>query len=279
MKIYKDLEQWTPEWLELRKWKLTWTKLKTILWYTEKRMPKWMSDIVELIADQNIEDPGLSAMEVMERGNYLEKFAKEEYENIYGIEVEEVWFVEDDSWYIGLSPDGLIDNGVWEYEWAIEIKSPLWKKYVRYLLEWIIPNEYRAQVINYFLVIDTLDYLDFCIYNPDVYGNLPKFHVIRITRKELSEEIAISKQKILEFREKWLETENTLFSKYENINEEIMVNPTHYYTAKQAGEFMQMHGHTVRTKCRSGDIKAKNIGTEKRKQWRIHWEDIINFLK
>lgn len=278
MKIHYNIIQWTPEWKEIRKGKLTGTKLKWILWYTEKRLPKWDGDAIELIAEKNIDDPELSAMEIMERWNYLEWFARREYEQKTWLTVTEVWFIEDESWYIWLSPDGIIDNWLWVYTWAVEFKSPMWKKYVRYLKEDIIPNEYKAQVINYFLVIDTLEWLDFCIYNPDVISNLPKFHIIRITREQLQKEIAKAKVDIQKFREKWLEIEDTLFSKYKNINEGIMINPTHYYSVSEVATIAKVSQQTIRSWCNTGKLSAKNIGTEKRKTFRVHWEDLINFL-
>jgi len=52
MKIYKDLEQWTPEWLEIRKWKVTGTKLKWVLGWPEANL----TELYTLLAEEYIEE-------------------------------------------------------------------------------------------------------------------------------------------------------------------------------------------------------------------------------
>ena len=46
----------------------------------------------------------------MQRGNEYEPFAREEYERIYGETVQQVGWVELDNGFIGISPDGWIQE-------------------------------------------------------------------------------------------------------------------------------------------------------------------------
>lgn len=280
MKIYYHIKQKTPEWFELRKWKITGTKLKTILGLTEKRLPKWVSDQYQLIADKSINEPELTAMEIIQRGNYLEEFARIEYEQRTWFKVKEVWFIECAEWWLWLSPDWIINTWTTKeplYTRAVEFKCPMGKEYVRNLVEDCIPSKYVAQVYNYFLVIPELETLDFCIYNPDVHSNIPSFHIITVTRQELDKELKKARIELDKFRKSWLETENALFSKY-HLDEKIMINPTKYYSVREVSDIIWASDQTVRTWCNKQKLIAKNIGSEKRKIYKIHGEDLMNFL-
>jgi hypothetical protein len=81
---------------------------------------------------------------------------------------------------------------------------------VKYLLEDKIPDEYKWQVVNYFIVMEDLEWLDFIIYNPDVSSKIPSLHVINIKREELEEDIEKAENKLLLFRKNWEELEDRL---------------------------------------------------------------------
>lgn len=59
-----------------------------------------------------------------------------------------------------------------------------------------IPDAYRAQVLQYFVVCDTLDTLFFSLYDPRVYGNA-RHQIIPIHRKDIKTLIANHKRKQL----------------------------------------------------------------------------------
>lgn len=59
-----------------------------------------------------------------------------------------------------------------------------------------IPNAYRAQVIQYFVVCDTLETLFFSLYDPRVYGDA-RHQVIPVRRKDIQPLIAEHKRKQL----------------------------------------------------------------------------------
>jgi hypothetical protein len=80
-------------------------------------------------------------------------------------------------------------------------------------LEKKIPEEYKYQVIMYFLVISDLEELDFILYNPDFYIKEKRLFVINIKRSELEKEIYKAESQIEIFRKKWLEKIKTLLPK------------------------------------------------------------------
>ena len=163
-----------------------------------------------LLAEKYIEEEDMKAWEIIERGNELEGIAKANYEELTGHNVEEVGFIIRDDRH-GLSPDWIIlDEDCGLYKWTIEKKCPRWKNYVKYLLEDKVPDEYKAQVVNYFLVMEDLQWLDFVIYNPDVSSEIPSIHVIKITRKDMQKEIDKAEWRLLDFKDKWSELEDTL---------------------------------------------------------------------
>ena len=197
MIIIKNLEQWTLEWKNYRLWKITWTSLKWVTWWFQAQQ----TAIYELLAEEYIEEDDLNAWEAMERWNFLEPVAKKKYEDITWFKVEEVWFIERDSHH-WLSPDGIIKT--WDVYWqALEIKCPRWKNYVKYYLENKIPDEYKNQVVNYFLVMEDLECLHFMIYNPDTINGLPDYKIITVTRADLEVEIRQAEEKLTGFKTRW----------------------------------------------------------------------------
>lgn len=208
MKIYKELEQGTQEWLKVRKWVITGTKLKWVLWWPKAQLTEQYT----LLAEMYVEEEKLNSYEVIERWHELEPIAKAKYESITWNKVEEVWFIvkDNEDWH-GLSPDWIVldeDSGL--YTWSVEIKCPMWKNYVKYLLEDKIPDEYKDQVTNYFMVMEDLEWLDFIIYNPDVSSEIKDIHIIRVTRNDLIEDINKAEEKLKTFRKKWEALEDKL---------------------------------------------------------------------
>ena len=209
MKIYKDLDQGTDEWLEVRKWVITWTKLKWITGWAKAQL----TQMYELLAEKYIVEEPLNSYEIIERWHELEPIAKAKYEHISWNRVEEVGFITCNDWH-GLSPDWIIlDEDSWLYKKAIEIKCPRGKNYIKYLLEDKIPDEYKQQVFNYFIVMDDLEELDFIIYNPDVTEDIKDIHIITVTRDQLQSGILKSIEKVDQFKKEWDIMDNILKTK------------------------------------------------------------------
>jgi len=208
MKIYKDLVQWTEEWLELRAWVITWTKLKSVVWSVTVQK----TIMYELIWEEFTPiEPGIKN-KAMERWNELEPIAKKKYEELTWEKVEEVWFIKTED-YVWLSPDWIIKKD-WKYSKAVEIKCPMWKNFSRYILENKIPAEYKWQVVHYFVVMEDLEELDFVIFNPDFYIKEAQMKILNIKRDDLFADIEKAKISIKDFRVNWLKNINLLITKW-----------------------------------------------------------------
>lgn len=180
-----QVDQKTDEWFHLRKGKITGTDLKAIM-----GTPKAKQDaIYEIVSqrltvgvenDDNYENP-------MARGNRLEPFAIAAFEFETGKKVNRIGLSEsDENPRIANSPDGLIGK----HE-AIEVKCMGGKNHVKTWLTNEIPDDYRWQVVQYFVVNEGLKKLYFVAYNPDIPSH--PLHVIGATREELADDIAKAK--------------------------------------------------------------------------------------
>lgn len=77
----------------------------------------------------------------MENGTLLEMEARPWYGFTYDVEVRQVGFITTDDGRIGCSPDGILPDGS-----GLEIKCPAPQTHLKYLLEGVLPPQYRAQV-------------------------------------------------------------------------------------------------------------------------------------
>lgn len=79
---------------------------------------------------------------IMEAGNERENESRKFYELTHSVEVQEVGVIyKDEVKRFLCSPDGLIGN-----EYGVELKNPLPKTQVKYLLEGKLPEDYFGQV-------------------------------------------------------------------------------------------------------------------------------------
>jgi predicted phage-related endonuclease len=193
MKIYKDLVQGSTEWRIVRQGLITGTKLKEV--FKANNLDLIDELIAERISDEIEENYTNKAME---RGTELEPVARNLYSEITGCSVEEIGFaVSNEFNFLGLSPDGLIKNSEDKYIRGVEIKCPNTSIHVRYIRQNSIPNEYKYQVLNYFLVCQDLEALDFVSY--DDRFQIKPMHIITLTREELKTEIENAKIELYKF--------------------------------------------------------------------------------
>lgn len=177
-----QLQQRTQEWFEARLGVITGSRAKQV--FAKNNLPF----IDELIAERlsGIIPDGFTS-EAMKHGILFEPEAIRVYEETTGQKVQEVGFcVHDKHPFIAVSPDGLIkENGT--YIGAVEVKCPSTKKHIEYIRINRVPAEYKAQVIHYFVVIDTLEWLDFVSYDPRMSAK--KMNTHRVWRHEIQEEV------------------------------------------------------------------------------------------
>ena len=142
---------------------------------TGKLSAQAMPYICELIAERVMGGPpeGVEAYtsRAMQYGVDTEPEARAYYELESGVKVQQVGFIFDDSGRFGCSPDGLVgDDG------GLELKCPMAKTHVAYLLAGELPTEYRCQVHSSLLVTGRKwwDFMSYCIgFSPFIIRVVP----------------------------------------------------------------------------------------------------------
>ncbi len=160
-----DVEQGSEAWYELRSGRITASKFSTLMSkITTVGYTGLIYETVGGILSGTVETSYQS--DAMRRGIEMEPEAKSFYEEIHGVDVEDWGFVTNPNVfeeYVGVSPDGKIkdEDGI------IEIKCPMMKTHVEYLMKDVLPNAYKWQVQGQLLVTGA-SYCDFMSYYPGI---------------------------------------------------------------------------------------------------------------
>lgn len=183
------------QWMLARRGKITGSRLKDII---VKRGTGKKIGYYELIAERLAVEP--DGENSMERGTRLESEAIERFEKETGKVVDKtlkIWS-RDDNESIAISPDGSIG----ETE-AVEAKCLSSARHIEAFLTKEIPDEYRMQAIQYFIVNDLLTTLHMIFYDPRIL--VKDYFVLEIKRpdvqKEVDEYLAYQRQTIEEVNE------------------------------------------------------------------------------
>ncbi len=199
MKIIKFDDEQT--WLEARKGKITGTRLKDLI---VKRGSKKKIGFYELIAERVALPP--NEENVMDRGKRLEEYAIERFEQDTEKKVNKdlvIWQREDNE-YIAISPDGYIGKTE-----AVEVKCLSSARHIEAWLTKEIPSEYEEQVLQYFIVNDSLKKLYFVFYDPRMPKDFFHFTVNKTdVQDKVSEYFELEKEVLKEIEE--IENELTL---------------------------------------------------------------------
>lgn len=212
MIIIRDIEQGTKEWQDLRRGKITGTKLCDVM----GTKAAYESLVAELIAEEGTEQIKVTrSTAAMERGTAEEVFARKAYADKFGVRVEQVTMLFSEKYpWLGVSPDGMVkDKKTKKYTGQIEIKNPESSTMISYrmgndLCELGIPKAYKWQVVQSFLVNKDLEWLDFVVYDARFIEDEHKMWVVRITddNEALIEAMALAMGRLLPFRDYWNET-------------------------------------------------------------------------
>lgn len=184
------------EWLDARRGKITGSRLKDIV---VKRGTGKKIDYYELIAERlGIPADDESAMDRGTRleGEAVERFCKETKKQV---DTSLVIWTRDDNESIAISPDGFIG----ETE-AVEAKCLSSARHIEAFLTQEIPDEYKMQALQYFIVNDSLTILYFIFYDPRLIAK--DFFYIEMKRteevqKEVDEYLAYQRNVIKEIDE------------------------------------------------------------------------------
>ena len=194
-----NLIQGSEEWKAFRRGKITGTKFKRVL--SDKKDTR-RGLICELIAEKYSTQvkENFTSNEMM-RGTDEEKFAVKEYEERFDCELEVVGMCQHDKYdWLIFSPDRFKDNR----KTYIEVKCPDGSTMVDYTLDNKIPSEYKAQILLSFMINEQQVSAELVVYDARFIEAGHKMTVIKVTRKELEEDIKEALEKLEAFRQEWL---------------------------------------------------------------------------
>jgi predicted phage-related endonuclease len=169
-------EQRTPEWFAKRCGKFTGSRFADVMARSKKdgKPLKAYNDLIWQIVVERMTGTVAEGADSysMRWGRDVEGFAREEYELLTGMQVEQIDFIEhQDFAFVGCSPDGLVGDG------GLELKCP--KDSAIHLERFLsgVPEEYIPQVQGCMWVTGR-QWWDFASYDP----RMPETHrILRIT--------------------------------------------------------------------------------------------------
>ena len=187
------MEQLSQEWFEARLGKVTASRVSDVL-ATRKGQESTVRAKYKLqLATERLTNKKTDTYmnQAMQDGIEREPMAREIYEKLKDVTVEEVGFVQHPAIErAGASPDGLVgDDGI------IEIKCPIETTHTTNLLERKLPSKYKPQV-QFQLATTGRQWCDFISYNPNFEPRL-QLMVVRVERDD--EYIEMLKFEILKF--------------------------------------------------------------------------------
>jgi hypothetical protein len=147
VKIYHDLEQGSDEWKAIRKGKPSTSKLSSIITAAKGELSKSrVGYIRELIGECFAPEwEEFAGNKYTDRGVELEPEAREAFIAETMLDVIEVGGVLADDGISWCSPDGLIFDGETIVS-GLEIKCPSPRVHVGYVLDGVLPSDYKQQV-------------------------------------------------------------------------------------------------------------------------------------
>ncbi len=167
MRIIKDIQQGSQEWLDLRLGKITASRVADIMsngrgGKTSQKAESYMNELISEILTGSQAEFYINA--AMEWGNECEPQARAMYELQNDVDVVEVAFIELND-YVGVSPDGLVGE-----DGLLEIKCPTSKKQIDRALSDSYHADYKAQ-IQMQLWVSGRKWCDFVSFDPRIKGS------------------------------------------------------------------------------------------------------------
>lgn len=176
MRVIRDIEQGTKEWLDVRSGKITGTGFSKVMAKGQgKTRTSYMHQLAAEIITAEIEDSYTN--KYMEHGTETEPQARAMYELMSGNSIEEIAFVGMDNGFIGVSPDSFSgDDGL------LEIKCPKTTTQIERFLSPKLPSTYKAQVQGQMWVCEK-EWCDFVSFDPRINGEAG-YICVRVERDE-----------------------------------------------------------------------------------------------
>jgi len=200
----ENVEQRTKEWFQMRLGVITGSRCKNI--FRSNNLSFIDELIAERLSGEIVESPTTAAMR---HGIMMEPVALDEYRMRTGHDAREIGFcIHDNLDYLAISPDALVyQNGT--PIGGVEIKCPSTKNHIQYIRMNKVPSEYLSQVLHYFIVIDSLEWVDFVSFDPRIQK---KLFIFRLNRNDtdVHNDIEMRKMEYIKFWNKLLDYERQI---------------------------------------------------------------------
>lgn len=182
--IHYEIEQGSPEWLELRRGKVTGSRVADMMkrlkggkTYSANRKDYAFDLALERITGE-LQGPDLSNVKWVQDGKEREPEARELYSFMRGLEVQTIGFATHDTVELfGASPDSLVED-----DGCLEIKCPKPKTHLEYLLAGVAPEEYMPQM-DAEMACTGRKWCDFVSYHP-AFPAQSQLFVVRYSRDD-----------------------------------------------------------------------------------------------
>jgi len=192
MKI-KNVEQRSKDWFEMRLGVITGSRVGNI--FKSNNVPFVYELIAERLSGEIVESPTTQAMM---HGIMMEPVALDEYRMRKGVDAREVGFcIHDEHPWLAISPDALVYDGETPIG-GVEIKCPSTKKHLEYIKGNKVPTQYIHQVMHYFIVVESIQWVDFVSYDPRISKSLFIFRIHR-DDPDVQLDLEMRKQEYLKF--------------------------------------------------------------------------------
>lgn len=192
--MWRDIDQNTDGWLDLRAGKVTGSSIGKVMAnygkpFGDPAKKLAITLAVERITKKRVECDGFSNGH-MERGHHEEPVARMEYEDSYFTTVTNGGFF--DNGYTGCSPDGLVGN-----DGMVEIKSVIPTTHYPTVKRGSFDPKYKWQICFNLREANRewLDFISYCSAYPE--GN--RLYVYRIERHSISKELEMIATRLKEF--------------------------------------------------------------------------------
>ena len=193
LEIKTMMIQGSDEWKQARVGKVTASRMADVMARTKSGYGASRSNyMAELIAERLTGNPANGYVnEAMKFGTENEPLARAAYVFSYGVEVEEVGFIDHPEMEMtGCSPDGLIGK-----DGLIEIKVPNTSTHIDFLLGEEIPDKYIKQM-DWQMECTGRQWVDFASFDPRLPEHL-RLKIIRVHRNE--SRLSIMRVEVLKF--------------------------------------------------------------------------------
>jgi exodeoxyribonuclease (lambda-induced) len=175
MKIH-NFEQGTPEWHAARLGKFTASEIHRLIFKKDKLTEGNITYVIEKVTEHFEKEPANDFESYwMDRGKQIEGNARALYYLSFGVEIENVGFIEYGE-HAGVSIDGFVNS-----DGQVEIKCPKKTTHYRYLnIQNVkdIPINYYLQMQMQMLVTER-EWCDFVSYHPEAAFRMFRFRVYR----------------------------------------------------------------------------------------------------